>query len=67
MKNSVTQKDLKPDSPLALATDAHGGATVGSDGGVARAKKAKAPGIHANDQIKSQPGSQGTIHLGKHK
>lgn len=66
MKNSVIQKDLKQDSPLALATDTHGGATAGSDGSVASASKSKAPGNHANAQIKPQPGSQGTINLGKH-
>ena len=67
MKNHVVQQDLKPDSPAPLATDAHEGAIVGTDAGVASAIKAKAPGNHADARIKSQPGSQGTIDLGKHK
>ena len=67
MKNHVVQKDLKQDAPLPLETDAHEGVIVGTDAGIASAIKAKAPGNHANAQIKSQPGSQGTIDLGKHK
>ena len=68
MKHHLIEKDLKQETPLSLATDAHEGVKVGStDAGAASASKAKAPGNHANAQIKSQPGSQGTIDLGKQK
>ena len=67
MKNHITQQDLKRDSSLPLATHAHEGAIVGSDAAVARTSTAKAPRSHPNAQIKSQPGSQGAIELGKHK
>ena len=67
MKNHVVQEDLKQDPPLPLETDAHEGAIVGADAGIASAIKSKAPGNHADAQIKSQPGSKGTIDLGKHK
>lgn len=67
MKNHITQHDLKPDSPLPLATDAHEGAIVGSDAADATTRTAKAPGDRANDPIESQPGSQGTVQLRKHE
>lgn len=67
MKHHLIDKDLKQETPSPLATDAHEGVKVGTDAADARANKAKAPGNHANAQIKSQPGSQGTIDLGKRK
>lgn len=66
MKNHIVQKDLKQDDVLPLQPGSQDGATVGTDSGVTNAIKAKAPGKHANAQIKSQPGSQGTVDMSKH-
>ena len=67
MKRHLIEKDLKHETPVPLTTIAREGVKAGADAGDASADKAKAPGNHANAQIKSQPGSQGTIDLGKQK
>ena len=65
MKNHITQQELKPDSPLPLAIAVHEGVIVGTDAADVRTSTAKATGDRANDPIESQPGSQGSVGLGK--
>ena len=65
MTNHITQQELKPDSPLPLAIAVHEGLIVGTDAADARTSTTKAIRDRVNDSIESQPGSQGTVELGK--